>query len=61
MSSRKLLVYLDGLPGETWYKQSVHLFTQEVQEQTERDYGDSVRGLIYAQLTGQTIEAGTIQ
>ncbi len=57
MSSRKLIVLLDGLPSDSWYKQSVYQFTQEVAEETEEKYGNEVRSHIFAQLHGQTIEA----
>lgn len=59
LSSRKLINLLDGLPADSWYKVSVYEFTREVAEETERKYGDEVRGHIFAQLHGQSIEAAT--
>ena len=53
-----MLTLLDGLPGDSWYKLSIAEFTEEVREETEMQYGNEVRGQIFAQLTGQTITAG---
>lgn len=58
LSSRKLLILLDGLPGESWYKLSVHEFITELAEEEERDYCASVGNLIYAQLHGQEVSSG---
>lgn len=57
MSSRKLLTLLDGLPGDSWYKLSVQAFVEELKDQEERKYATDVGGLIFAQLTGQHVEA----
>ncbi len=55
MSSRKLLIYLDGLPGDSWYKLSVNEFLEEAREEAEYLHADDVSGLIFAQLSGQEI------
>lgn len=57
LSSRKLICYLDGLPAESWYKMSLTEFIHEATEEAERAHGDEVRGLIFAQLRGQDIQA----
>lgn len=56
LSSRTLLNFLDGLPGESWYKISAAAFVEEVKEEQERLYKQDVRNLIRAQLMGQMVE-----
>lgn len=58
LSSRKAITLLDGLPNDSWYKLSVAMFAEEVKEETERAYGNEVRGHIWAQLHGQLMEVG---
>ncbi|AER47882.1 tail assembly chaperone [Mycobacterium phage Courthouse] len=53
LSSRKLLILLDGLPEDSWYKLSVHAYLKEVQETFEKDTVREVKRSIFAQLTGQ--------
>lgn len=55
MSSRKLLTLLDGLSPDSWYKQSVTKFIEDVREEEDRKYRQDIKGLIFAQLTGQTV------
>lgn len=55
VSSRKLLTFLDGLPADSWYKQSAMKFVQEVNDEKERMHAADVGGLIFAQLTGQEV------
>lgn len=59
ISSRKVLALLDGLPAECWYKLSVLKAVEEFEEEAELAHGNEVRSLVFAQLTGQTIDAGT--
>ncbi len=56
MSSRKMIILLDGLPGDSWYKQSVHEFINELAAEEEETYGNEVRSHIFAQLHGQSFE-----
>ena len=56
LSSRKLLTYLDGLPNDSWYKLRVLEYMEEVRAANERAHARDVHGLIFAQLTGQTVE-----
>lgn len=60
MSSRKLLVLLSGLPAESWYRISSEAFLEEVKVEQERKHKQEIRGLIWAQLTGQFREVETI-
>lgn len=55
VSSRKLLTLLDGLPYESWYKLSVQKFIEDMAEEEERLYRQDIKGLIFAQLTGQEV------
>ncbi len=55
VSSRKLLTLLDGLPAESWYKQSTERFVNEMREEQKNRFSRDVKGLIFAQLTGQTV------
>lgn len=57
VNSRKLLTLLDGLPFESWYKQSVQTFLEDLAAEEERLYLQDVKGLIFAQLTGQEVSA----
>lgn len=50
-----MLVLLDGLPHDSWYKQSVEAFMQYMAEEEERQHAHSVSSLIFAQLTGQEV------
>lgn len=55
VSSRKLITLLDGLPSDSWYKLSVEAFVKDVKEEEERLYRADIKGLIFAQLTGQEV------
>lgn len=55
MTSRKLLVLLDGLPDDSWYKLSARALIQKVKDDKERALKAEVKGLIFAQLTGQKV------
>lgn len=56
LSSRRMLVLLDGLPPDCWYKCSVTQFQEEIAEEAEYEHGYQVSSLIWSQLSGQTIE-----
>jgi hypothetical protein len=57
MSSRKLLVLIDGLPDDSWYKVSGRALIERIKEDEERQYTAGVRSLMMAQLTGQKMGA----
>lgn len=62
MSSRRLLILLDGLPPPSdtspgsWYKQSLIKWIREMPDRQERQHSNEIRSLIHAQLTGQRVK-----
>lgn len=54
MTSRRLLVLLDGLPEDSWYKLSARALIQKIKDDAERAERSEIKGLIHAQLYGQT-------
>lgn len=56
LSSRRAIILLDGLPGDSWYKLSVAQYIEEVAEEEEYRYADDVGSLIFAQLSGQQFD-----
>ena len=55
MTSRRLLVRLDGLPEDSWYKLSARALIQKIKDDAERAQKAEVKGLIFAQLHGQKV------
>lgn len=55
MTSRRLLVLLDGLPEDSWYKLSARAMIQKIKDDAERAKRAEVKGLIFAQLYGQKV------
>lgn len=60
ISSRKLLVLVDGFPSDSWYRMRAERWVKDMKEEEERRYRLDVSGLIYAQLSGQTVEGGEV-
>jgi hypothetical protein len=66
MSSRKLLMYLDGLLGDShsvdgWYGHSVIRDLQEKQVLDEEQMEREVRAVSKAELTGQPLKMSDLQ
>ena len=57
MTSRKLLVLLDGLPDDSWYKLSARAMIERVKKDAERAHKAEIKSLIHGQLYGQKLGA----